>query len=1383
MKTTRRFGRIGWLVTLIAATTVHAQTFTDQFNVPRDYLAQGLIGTLWEGLYTGANQIPNASLGPSGPGTTVAMSNHVALERLIITSVATDWEFQDSDGVFLYKLVHGDFDAEVLIGTPFDPTAFNTAGLMARLPNPGGPAENYVSWTRFDQFGIANYFRNEVNGDTSGAVRRPIFEANNNYWLRLQRVGNTFYAYERATPEEPWVLRDQQERPDMDGQPVQVGLIHATFSANTLTAAYSNFKLTGPNVQAGIEAAPATDLTIARDAGPGALRISWTPGAGSDGTLVLMRQGGPLMAQPSDYVTYEANAQLGSGSEIGYRNFVVYAGPGNSVVVTGLSGAHVYHVAVYSYVGSGSSINYTLANAPTASATPPAVLQSIRLVLPERLQTNGFAYATVLAQFDDGSTATVTGQSTFQSSNPSAFTVSAAGLVSGVGSTVGATSTITATYQGISDSRVVTAVEPPPATLLHRYSFNGDANDSVGGAHGTLMNSAYIADGELVLPNPVPPAATTPSSSAAGAYLALPPDLTTNLKAITWEVWITDDGSANWSRVFDFGSGTTRYMFLSVPGAGVTQTRVAYNAGAGETTHLLTWTTGAGGRPQVGKKTHIVVTTDAETWRGVLYVDGVPVAVSATGFTNSPFHVGSTTNNWLGRSQFGGDPYWGGRIDEFRIWSNALTSVQVAVNAAAGPDRVVTDLGALQSLSLLLPQAQMELGAVQGAGVLAHFENVSGVNVTASGATFSSGNTNVVTVSPAGVLTAVGMGTAEITASFGGQTASAVVTVVAPPAPVLVHRYSFSGNARDSVGNAHATNPEGGLVYENGTAIFDGNNSLQLPAGILSNYQSVTIEAWFYASNYHNLGAPLYLYSFGETLPNGAAANFVRLALRDADAAAPVTQVSVNGPAVNGGQLVGGRTISGGWNALLSGPVHVVAVYDGPRQQQLLYINGELVQSVAAAVPLWTLTTPVAYIGKSLATTETLLFTGALDEFRIYRGVLSLEQIRTSLAAGPDNPQLSAGTFTSLSLNVPSTLIQGTRRRPEVRGTSATVADVNLTGVATLASSDPQVLNVLPGGRVVAVAPGVATLTASWSNASESKQVVVVPKQTALMHRYSFNGDYRDSVGGAHAVPYGNAEIVENRMLYLTGERHTYLELPRYLIDGYATITLEAWAQFLPSGNWTRLFDFGIYSAAARPGGVDYIFFAPRTGAASYRIAINPPGAEVGTTASTGAPQGDLNDGIMRHIVCVFQTDPALGDRYLAVYLDGQQVVNTPITAEMNAIENAWNFIGRSLFSADAYLLAQIDEFRIYHGALTPEQIAAHTAAGPDAVPVVAPLAAPMILGVARQDGNIVLRWTAEGAVLQSAPAVTGPFTDVPAATSPYTVPTTEQARYFRLRR
>ena len=45
-----------------------------------------------------------------------------------------------------------------------------------------------------------------------------------------------------------------------------------------------------------------------------------------------------------------------------------------------------------------------------------------------------------------------------------------------------------------------------------------------------------------------------------------------------------------------------------------------------------------------------------------------------------------------------------------------------------------------------------------------------------------------------------------------------------------------------------------------------------------------------------------------------------------------------------------------------------------------------------------------------------------------------------------------------------------------------------------------------------------------------------------------------------------------------------------------------------------------------------------------------------------------------------------------------------------------------------------------------------------------------------------ILTWPGVGSVLQSAPAVTGPFADVPDASSPYAVPPTNTSRFFRLR-
>ena len=44
------------------------------------------------------------------------------------------------------------------------------------------------------------------------------------------------------------------------------------------------------------------------------------------------------------------------------------------------------------------------------------------------------------------------------------------------------------------------------------------------------------------------------------------------------------------------------------------------------------------------------------------------------------------TNNWLGRSNYSVDPYFGGVYDEFRIYDVALTVAQLRTSRAAGPD-------------------------------------------------------------------------------------------------------------------------------------------------------------------------------------------------------------------------------------------------------------------------------------------------------------------------------------------------------------------------------------------------------------------------------------------------------------------------------------------------------------------------------------------------------------------------------------------------------------------------------------------------------------------------------------------------------------------------
>jgi regulation of enolase protein 1 (concanavalin A-like superfamily) len=97
-----------------------------------------------------------------------------------------------------------------------------------------------------------------------------------------------------------------------------------------------------------------------------------------------------------------------------------------------------------------------------------------------------------------------------------------------------------------------------------------------------------------------------------------------------------------------------------------------------------------------GAWTHVAVTVAGTT--GILYVNGVEVGRNES-LTLNPQSLGSTTQNWIGRSQYS-DPYLSGLVDDFRITSGALSAndVQALANGTASALRspwTSQDVGAL----------------------------------------------------------------------------------------------------------------------------------------------------------------------------------------------------------------------------------------------------------------------------------------------------------------------------------------------------------------------------------------------------------------------------------------------------------------------------------------------------------------------------------------------------------------------------------------------------------------------------------------------------------------------------------------------------------------
>jgi len=160
------------------------------------------------------------------------------------------------------------------------------------------------------------------------------------------------------------------------GQPVTVyvrlkasapaGIYSGTVDHTTTGGTTKQIAVSG-TVQAAQPTTASTAVSVT-NVTSGSFTVNWTNGNGAS-RIVLIRAGSAVNSAPADGTTYSATAALGSGSEIGTGNFVVYSGTGNSVNVTGLSAATTYHVAVYEFNGSGTTENYLTTTPATGNRT------------------------------------------------------------------------------------------------------------------------------------------------------------------------------------------------------------------------------------------------------------------------------------------------------------------------------------------------------------------------------------------------------------------------------------------------------------------------------------------------------------------------------------------------------------------------------------------------------------------------------------------------------------------------------------------------------------------------------------------------------------------------------------------------------------------------------------------------------------------------------------------------------------------------------------------------------------------------------------------------------------------------------------------------------
>ncbi len=221
---------------LVAGGAVRAEVFSDNFDTPHDFLADGVAGTAWDGFL---------GLGPGEKASALNASTSRAGQLYLESVGASLAEPWDAMPPFLYKVVEGDFVATVKVtdyaGTEAAPVYHNNCGLMARAePEDAGAGEDWISVDYFPIWGCGNMVRMANDGVRTEPCNNRLAWAAGTY-LQLERRGDTFYARQSADGQTWTQLCNPFLRKDLVGVPVQVGLFQTAYSDSVSYAAFDDF--------------------------------------------------------------------------------------------------------------------------------------------------------------------------------------------------------------------------------------------------------------------------------------------------------------------------------------------------------------------------------------------------------------------------------------------------------------------------------------------------------------------------------------------------------------------------------------------------------------------------------------------------------------------------------------------------------------------------------------------------------------------------------------------------------------------------------------------------------------------------------------------------------------------------------------------------------------------------------------------------------------------------------------------------------------------------------------------------------------------------------------------------------------------------------------
>ncbi|MET8538089.1 LamG-like jellyroll fold domain-containing protein [Streptomyces sp. NPDC005065] len=260
-------------------------------------------------------------------------------------------------------------------------------------------------------------------------------------------------------------------------------------------------------------------------------------------------------------------------------------------------------------------------------------------------------------------------------------------------------------------------------------------------------------------------------------------------------------------------------------------------------------------------------------------------------------------------------------------------------------------------------------------------------------------------------------------------------------------------------------------------------------------------------------------------------------------------------------------------------------------------------------------------------------------------------------------------------------------------------------------SADRSARRRAPAAMALALGAGLLAAPAAPAQAADTPQPVA---------RYTFDqddlasGQITDSSGNGLTATLVNGSTAQSvngtnggKALALPGGVHTsngaYVRLPREVLADTTDLTASARVKWSgDQASWQRIFDLGTDNTK-------YLFTTPYSGNGLLRTAVTTSGGGAETQVNGYAP---LPADQWRTITVTLDTTAGR----LTTYLDGVAVsfAETGIKAKelLDSSATAAGYIGKS-FWPDPLLRGAIDDFTVWHSALSAEQVAGTVGAVP----------------------------------------------------------------------